>query len=294
MNFQATILFADIAGSTRLYELLGDSKAEAMISRVLDALALICAQSGGTVIKTIGDELMCRFDQADQAIMAARQMQEFSQTHQPEGLKGRIAIRIGAHHGEILETADDVYGDTVNVSARVAALARPGKIMVSEATVEQLDLNQRAICRQMQRATLKGKQEPVQLFDVIWEQNEELTRVTQTIKRPTVAVKTLNLMGPEGNRRLRSDRPTQLIIGRGNECHLVVGAPQASRQHCEISVQGGKFLLLDHSTNGTYIQQNGVEMWFHQESAPLVGEGVISIGAKAGDNPDYLLHYRIE
>lgn len=294
MTVQATILFADIAGSTAMYERLGDQRAEAIISEVLQALSVISEKTGGQVIKTIGDEIMCRFSEADQAIFAARQMQEFAGRYSPPGVKGRVAVRIGAHHGPVLDSEADVHGDTVNVSARVAALARPSKIMITAATVDELSMPNQSLCRPMQQANLKGKKEAVQLYDVIWEQNEELTRVTQSIRRPSVSTKTLLLSAPGKEISLSNAKPTQLMIGRGNECQLQVGAPQASRLHCEIIVQGGKFLLQDHSTNGTYIEQNGVEMWFHQESAPLLGHGVISIGAKAGENPDFLLHYRIE
>ena len=70
-----TILFADVSGSTRLFETKGDVEARRLIAMVLDALSVICVQHGGRVIKTIGDEIMCTLPTAMAGVMAACDMQ---------------------------------------------------------------------------------------------------------------------------------------------------------------------------------------------------------------------------
>jgi adenylate cyclase len=70
------IVFADINGSTRLYELLGDAAARAKVAACLDMLSAVTTRYDGTVIKTIGDEIMCTFPNAEAAASSAREMQK--------------------------------------------------------------------------------------------------------------------------------------------------------------------------------------------------------------------------
>ena len=119
-----TILFADVSGSTRLFEVKGDVEARRLIARVLDALSAICRENGGRVIKTIGDEIMCTFPGALNGVLAACDMQR-RMGRDPEFVRDSLAVRIGLHHGDALEEQDgDVYGDAVNTAARMASLAK--------------------------------------------------------------------------------------------------------------------------------------------------------------------------
>ena len=92
----ATILFADICGSTRLFEQYGDVQARLIETRVLDALTAETGVYGGVVIKTIGDEIMCRFPSAEQAVQAACDMHRVIKDD-PALAKLNIAIKIGLH-----------------------------------------------------------------------------------------------------------------------------------------------------------------------------------------------------
>src|SRR5690606_6059905 len=118
-----TILFADVSGSTRLFEQRGDVEARRLIANVLDALTEVASRHGGKVIKTIGDEIMCTFPGAMQGVLAACDMQR-RLAHDPEFVKDNLAIRVGLHHGDALVEDGDVYGDAVNTAARMASLAK--------------------------------------------------------------------------------------------------------------------------------------------------------------------------
>jgi len=176
-NKEITVMFADIAGSTRLYELMGDERAEELISKTLRQLSTIIQKAQGGVVKTIGDEVMCRFTCADNAIAAARGMHEFLAGKTTPSTDYKLAIRIGAHHGPIIESEGDIFGDAVNIAARIAALARAGKTMITRYTVEQLSKSSQERCSQITRTTVKGKEQPIDVFDVAWEQSDELTRI---------------------------------------------------------------------------------------------------------------------
>lgn len=284
-----TILFADIAGSTALYESLGDTQAESIVSLVLQSLSKIVNANNGEVIKTIGDEVMCKFTSSVQAIQAANEMHEFTTKQTFTGLQNKVAIRVGAHIGTILHGEGDIYGDTVNVCARIAALARPGKIMISEETYKDLSGPLKQDCRYMMQAQLKGKELPVRLYDVVWEQDDELTRITNTpVTQDTEKKLTLKYQDQEVELKQGA-----LTIGRGRECNLIVMAPQASRCHCEVRLNGNKFALTDGSTNGTFILQNNVELQFHQETAPLSLSGMISLGQSVKSDNEHVIFFSI-
>ena len=126
----STFLFADMAGFTALTEAHGDDHAA-------DAAADFCArvrQFAGPdleIVKTIGDAVMCRGPSAGAAVEAALRITEsFGGEH------GALPVRVGMHTGPAVERERDYYGATVNVAARVAALAAAGEVLLTEATAE--------------------------------------------------------------------------------------------------------------------------------------------------------------
>ncbi|MCP4076835.1 MAG: adenylate/guanylate cyclase domain-containing protein [Gammaproteobacteria bacterium] len=212
---QATILFADIAGSTALYENVGDSQAENLINTVLGALSNIVEEHNGLTIKTIGDEIMCQFSSSSQAIQTANKMHEYTEKVTFPEYKQKIVIRIGAHIGSIIRNQGDTFGDTVNVSARVASLARPGKTMISEQTYETLPENLQQFCRNRIETHLKDKEEPINVYDVVWEQNDQLTRIAQI----PIRSKTDNCFNITYNEQQIKLSKGSIKIGRGSECN---------------------------------------------------------------------------
>ncbi len=153
------IMFADISGSTRLFEVLGDSNARAIIAETLHVLTDIVHTYSGKVIKTIGDEIMCTFPTADDATNAACQMQEdldeINTTQDAD--KPEIKIRVGLHFGPALLEGGDVFGDAVNVAARMAAQAKGGQIITTKTTLDLLEPIMQASARFVDNAPIKGK-----------------------------------------------------------------------------------------------------------------------------------------
>jgi hypothetical protein len=286
-------MFADIAGSTRLYEIMGDKVAEELISSTLKQLSDIIISFDGDIIKTIGDEIMCRFAQADKAITAARQMHEFLAEKTAPSRDYNLSIRVGAHHGSIIESKGDIFGDTVNVSARMTSLARAGKTMITGYTYEQLPDVLKDNCRHIMQTTVKGKEQPMEVFDVAWEQNDELTCIVGN-NASCIIGDILTIQFNDSVIKMSANTITSATIGRGKECDLIIPAPQASREHCKIENNRGKYIFSDHSTNGSYIHHNETELFFHQEKAPLLGNGFISLGEPRANNEDFLLRYSIE
>ena len=138
-------------------------------------------QRQGTVIKTMGDEVMATFPSADEALNAAAQMQQQISTHAQLKVDGQpVAIRIGCHFGPVVLENRDVFGAAVHTANRMTSQAKAGQIMTTAATVEQLSPEWRAACRQIDVATLKGQGSEVALYEVLW-QTEDVTSMVPAI-----------------------------------------------------------------------------------------------------------------
>jgi len=175
------ILFADISGSAKLYESLGDAEALSTVERCLAIIRQACIDSGGRVVKTIGDEVMAVFPAADGAARAATDMQARISAQQTS--RGTtLAIHVGFNYGPVLEEGDDVFGDSVTVAARLSNLAKGGQVFTSAQTVEGLPPALRARTRSQQAHTVKGKQKDIDLFELVWQETEdELTALSTHI-----------------------------------------------------------------------------------------------------------------
>ncbi len=287
------IMFADISGSTRLYDQLGDDIAKQCIGKCLDHLTAITEAHKGIVIKTIGDEVMCRFDSADAAVTAAQFSQLEIQSLQLQA-NTRVMIRAGIHFGGVIEENDDIFGDAVNVAARMTGIARGGQIITTEETVGKLSAALSSQTRQVDLTRVKGKQEKIAVYEVLWEQNDEVTRMaTQLLSRKQDITLQLELRYGSTLCTL-SDENAAISIGRGEDCDLQTTASLASRKHARCELRRGKFIITDQSTNGTYITPNhGDEVYLRREELILQGRGSISLGnpASESDTSEFIYYH---
>jgi adenylate cyclase len=273
---RGTVLFADVSGSTQLYEVAGDAAGLEAVSACLAAARHATEASGGRVVKTIGDEVMGIFPGPDAAAHAAAEMQsKIDALPQVAGIK--LGVRIGFHHGPVLQRDDDVFGDTVNLAARLVAQAKKGEIILSTDTASQLGPVFRSMVRDLHAITVKGKSEEVGLAELVWKRDADTTVFARTAPRVRI-VKALRLKyrGAEVARRRDTDSVT---IGRDTANGLVVEDEMASRQHCTIERRQDLFVLRDHSTNGTYVTMEGdAEMALHRSEVNLRKHGWIAFG----------------
>lgn len=298
-DVEVAILFADVVGSTQLYEQLGDIKAREMVARCLDIMREATELNHGTVIKTMGDEVMATFPAADDSMNAAKRMQErISADPSLAHSNGHVAIRIGCHFGPVVQEQRDVFGSAVHTANRMTSQAKAKQIITTLATVERLSPEWQAAARQIDIATVRGKADEVILFEVLW-QPEEATSML-----PRVAVDMA---------RGRGDRPKRLslryqgrevtigegrksaTLGRAEDNDVVVKGNLISRVHARIEASRDKFTLVDESTNGTFVQTNaGEEIFVRRDSTPLTGEGVIGLGRVAQPGTALAVHYVVE
>ncbi|HEX4334234.1 MAG TPA: adenylate/guanylate cyclase domain-containing protein [Usitatibacter sp.] len=270
------LLFADVSGSTKLYEIVGDAQAHAAIELCVKSFSALTVQHGGRVVKTIGDEVMALFPDAPPAATAARDIQLVVQDMAPVD-KVRLGVRIGFHYGPLVERDGDVFGDTVNLASRLTEMASRGQIITSLETVERLAPVQKMDARRLYSIPVKGREREVDICELMWTDTDDATQVVAS-RASTDAGDALRLiyrtrvvvLGPE--RR-------SVVLGRDATADLVVADRMASRAHCEIEQRQDKFVIADRSANGTFLSIDGDrEIVLRREEALLRGHGFITLG----------------
>jgi len=292
MSRPLTLLFADVSGSTKLFEQSGDLVARQLVAQVLDGLSAVCRRFDGRVIKTIGDEIMCAFPAAMDGVDAAVAMQRHVAAD-PTCIANHLAIRIGLHHGECLVEDDgDVYGDAVNTAARMAKLAGREQIVTTASTVAGI---KHAPCRSLGTAQVSGKLQPIEIVDIIWQENPAGMTMVQSALGLGNAPALDNRLILEFKGRTIELTPTSppLTLGRDPGSSIVVESDCVSRSHAVIEFQRGQYILTDRSTNGSFFRIEGDdEQRVHRDEAKLRRSGVISLGKGSAQNADALIFFR--
>ncbi|MDH5546417.1 MAG: adenylate/guanylate cyclase domain-containing protein [Gammaproteobacteria bacterium] len=288
---EGVILFADVVGSSALYEDLGDQVAAEQINRCLSTLSAITLKHQGVIIKTIGDAVMCRFPKADATVRAAAEMQTAARSMLTP-LGKPITLRIGAHLGPFMVSTNDIAGDVVNVAAYLSNIAGAHKILLTEELVKQLFSLEKGRTRLFDHITLKGKQETTNIYEYMWEMTD-VTTISIPVNYSTQDTQHLKLQAGASVQQVDA-QTHEFWIGRHDSCQLVVRSNMSSRFHAKIEYRRGKFMLVDESTNGTFVTSNNEEVYIRRESVPLVGNGIISIGESAKNNNGQIIEYSLD
>jgi adenylate cyclase len=292
-EIEVAILFADVVGSTKLYEQLGDLRARDMVGICVELMRNATDRHHGTVIKTMGDEIMATFASADDALDAGAQMQRDIANH--PGLKVNdhaVAIRIGCNYGPVVMEARDIFGSAVHTANRMTSQAKAGQIMTTATMVEHLSSEWRASVRQIDMATLKGRRNEVALFEVLW-QPEESTSMVPTISTGEHADPPLRLRLRYQGQEVVVDHDREIItMGRAEENDLVVKGNLISRLHVRIELTRNKFMLIDQSTNGTFVaSKSGEDTFVRRDSMQIRGEGLIGLGKAPDGSSSQVIRY---
>lgn len=290
-----TILFADVSGSTKLFETLGDEAARRIVASVLHALAEITQRHGGKLIKTIGDEVMCTFPGALNGLLAATDMQK-RVSSDPAFIRDNLAIRIGLHHGETLVEETDVYGDAVNTAARMASLAKREQIVTTASTVTGVTNTGPLRTRSLGTARVSGKLQPIEIVDVMWQDDtSNVTTVQRVVKLVEAQQRKARLLLRYRGQAIELDElAPPYSLGREASNNLMVDAEWVSRTHATIEFKRGYWVLGDRSTNGTWVRLGEAEeLRLHRDEIQLRSRaGTISLGQETGLNPDYVLQFQ--
>jgi class 3 adenylate cyclase len=230
------ILFADVVGSTHLFEALGDEAARDVVAICVGVMRRATEQHGGKVIKTMGDEIMATFSDCDDALDAAVQMQTEIAAHPGLVLDGQqVAIRIGAHYGPAVVEARDVFGAAVHTANRMTTQAKASQIIVTETLYRQLSEEWKGVSRQVDVSVPRGQHGEIGVYEVLW-QRDDVTSMLPAIATITEQHRPFQIRLRYRDREIVLDdrqRPA-LTIGRGDDNDLIVRGAFVSRLHARI------------------------------------------------------------
>lgn len=283
-TINCVVMFADVAGSSAMYENMGDEAARERISKALDALISITRRHNGKLVKTIGDEILVYFTDTDMAVNAAQAIQETMEDDRSPETIG-VSIRIGMQHGSTILENNDIFGDTVNVAARVAGLAKARQILCThEVAILVKNEELAAKMRPYDRLRIKGRNERLDVYLVAWEAEDDMTNMAtaSSFTNPARYDQAENLKLTHGKHSYTIPTGTNsFVLGRGKDSDLIIQGDLISRHHSRIDHRRGKFILSDQSTNGTFVRTaEGQDIFLRSEELALFGSGHISLGKK--------------
>jgi len=284
---ERTILFADLRGSTALYESMGNAEATAVVTQSVALLARIVANLGGQVVKTLGDGLMAMFDAAPAAVQAADEMHEsMERIGGPAGaLPQPLKLQVGIACGEVVEMSGDVFGDAVNVAARLLDHAGDNETLLTANVLAGLDEAQRERFRSLDKMQLRGRVEPVHvhLLEAARQSFDPAATAFGDIA-PTAEPEGIRLVWLDLN-RVYSGTSLPVVLGRSPQATYCIDDTRVSRSHARIDWHGGTFQLTDLSYNGTYVRfdHDPEVISLRRGTCTLHGNGVIGLGTPPVD-----------
>jgi class 3 adenylate cyclase len=294
---QVAVLFGDVCDSATIHETLGDARALALITELLARLGESVKASGGTVVKTLGERLVCRFKDADAAFHTACRMQE-SAAALPEGAEPKLSVKAGFTWGPVVTKAGDIFGDTVNVCARLVSVAGPAQVLTTQEAVDALSAPLRSRCRQLYPMKVKGRAAEVNVCDVQW-RSDDLDKTAGLSRSGMMRARTRRewtLKLTYGGDSVVVEPGASISIGRDKGNDMVVNSTHASRVHARVHGRGAHFVITDQSSNGTFVLIDGHtrELQLRRDEAVLGERGYIGLGDSASKQGDHVVRYRLE
>lgn len=282
------VLFADLRGSTALYESIGNAQATTVVTQTIAALAQRVPAMGGQVIKTLGDGLMAVFAVPSMAITTAMQMHDLLETNaaapQAAPVMARMRLQIAVALGEVVEVNSDCFGDAVNVAARLLDHAGDNETLITREVHDDLAFDTRSMFRSLDRVHLRGRAEPVEVFMMARTRGSEGTATLMETRFDLTEPEGLQLVWHDTAYRFsRSDLP--LMIGRGSTCGLQIDEARVSRTHARIDWMGGALQVSDLSINGTYVRFFGDDevLSLRRGACTLHGSGEVGLGGSPNE-----------
>ncbi|MBB1073624.1 adenylate/guanylate cyclase domain-containing protein [Rhodoferax sp. 4810] len=292
MSVQSTVVFADLYGSTGVFEALGNAKATEVVTQATAWVAQRCSAHGGKVVKFLGDGVLILFEDSTKAVLAVMDLQHsYQQLLSRMPPKAYMPLRIGVARGGVEIVADDCYGDAVNIAARLSELTGPHQIWVnSEAVLDGFDLPDERF-RMLGPIHIRGRAEPCKVFQVEWQDNlgsEQLTihagfEASKLGGRDALGVHIELSWENQMSSFNAFDLPVH--IGRTHQVEFVVSDARVSRTHARLDWRNGSVVLVDLSSFGCWVRfaGSGSVLLLRREECVLHGQGEIALGTSFSD-----------
>jgi class 3 adenylate cyclase len=293
MGVQTTVVFADLFGSTSVFEALGNVRATQAVTQVTTWIAGIVEAHGGRVVKMLGDGVLALFADNPSAINAVVEMQRSHQKHMSQmPAARRMPIRIGVASGDVEIVDGDCYGDAVNVAARLSDLSGPQQIWANSAALDGADEADGVRFRILGPISIRGRAEPCTVYQVDWQDDVASDFLTvQADLDPMLVGSQMDVLGGQieltwlSSSKIFKSFELPIHIGRVRQAEFVVNNPRVSRTHARVDWRNGSVMLVDVSSYGCWVRFSGggSDLLLRREECVLHGHGEIALGSSFAD-----------
>ena len=305
MNARTTVMFADLTGSTAVFEALGNEAATQTITSLTQRIGKLCERHGGRVVKLLGDGVLAVFPDGASAIDAVVHLQRDHAKR--KGLrKGTdlLELQVGLDCGEIVEVDGDCYGDSVNVASRMADLSGARQIWVTDSVTGQMEMPPPGVrFHSLGSVTIRGKAQQRRVFRVEWQED------TATDMMTLPGYDLPGIGGAAGAKPAKGHLELQYLeitrefpitelpvhLGRAPEAEFVVSDRRVSRLHARIEWRNGSFVLVDMSSFGTCVRFKGAqtELALRRDECVLHDSGEIALAGNFDDFSVPTLNFKL-
>jgi hypothetical protein len=256
----ATVLIAEPNSNAKRNDASRKAVARAVIG--------VADSTGGLVLKSVGGKLMLLFSTPDAAASAASKMHAAVDALPASG-GSKLGVQIGFHTGPAAPAARGLADDTVKLVLRLVEQAQDGQTITSQQTAERLNPAFRGFSRSIR--PMQAASDQVRLCEVAsWHQ--------KGVRPPGWSAMAVFRLTYGEQLAVCSREKDVVVIGRDEECDLLVDSRVTSRQHCTLRYRDGQVTLRDHSSNGTYVTVDEREFLVKEHDARLPDQARIAIG----------------
>lgn len=293
MGVRKTVVFADLIGSTGVFEAVGNVEAARTVTELTRWIGQVCVAHQGRVVKTLGDGVLMVFPDGQPAIDAVVEIQRSHQRRvlsNPEPL--RMPLKIGVASGEVEMVEGDCFGDAVNVASRLSDLTGAHQIWANSDALDYVTESGGVRFRTLGPINIRGRAEPCTVYQIEWreEQTTDFLTVQGQID-PGLMDPDADPLGRQIELRWLDDRKIfksfelPVLIGRVRQVEFAVNDPRVSRTHARIEWRNGSVMLVDVSTFGSWVRFSGAgsDLLLRREECVLHGTGEIALGASFAD-----------
>ncbi len=293
MAAHSTVVFADLFGSTGVFESLGNVKATEAVTQATNWVAEKITANGGKVVKLLGDGVLATFKKSPEAIAAVVDIQRSHQlrlSSLPPQLY--MPLRIGVVRGDVILVDDDCYGDAVNTASRLSELTGPHQIWVNDKAIENSPKLNDVHFRFLGPIAIRGRSEPCNVYQIEWQEDENSDYFTvQAPANPATERADLDALGGQISLSFNEHHQAfqafelPIHIGRFRQVDFVVNDPRVSRTHASIVWRNGSFVLVDESSYGSWVRfaGSGADLMLRRDECVLHGQGQIAMGSSFND-----------
>lgn len=289
----AAIVHADLAGFTRMMEGAETRTFRHLKTAQIDVWRPAIQAGGGRLVGTAGDAMLAEFGSAVSAVSAATDIQErMARFNEPLSEDQRLLFRIGVHLGEVIVDQEDqnIFGDGVNLAARIQAIAEPGGIAVSRAVRDVAALKVEYAFVDGGEHQMKNLSRPVHVYHVRVVPDAPVKTTAKALPQVTLQFSGADSEG----RRFALELPFHqlmmashgVVIGRApDQCQLVLAHRTVSRRHARITLADDSLRIEDlGSTNGTAVDDRplraGSAVDFQAGAKLKLGDVALTVGQK--------------